>query len=634
MRKYLFIALLLFPSCLFASFRVAQLTDIHLSRSNDKPLEDLQRTIDDINAQDSIALVLVTGDITEAGDEQSLQTAYQEFSRLNVPFYVTSGNHETTWSETGCTVFPSIFGSDRFAFTYGNVFFIGFNSGPKLKMSDGHVVPQDLIWAKACLDTLPVARQVVVVTHYPIQEGDVDNWYEVTELFRNYNTQFFLGGHYHRNLVFNADGIPNILQRSNLRDKEEINGYGLVTFSEETGEVHFAEKIIGQPAQRWHSLALEHKDYAQVPALPRPSFEMNASAKPYLRCAWQKQVGVGVYNAAAVAKDGKVVFVGDDEGMLHAYSVRDGKERWSVRYDTGRITSVPVADDQYVYYTTTRGNVFCLRINDGSCCWSRFLGEEGINNGQYAISGCPILVEDAATGKQILLVGGNGYFYALDAQSSVVLWKTAIEGYCVSRPCVYDNKVYFGAWGCYFYALHISDGTLAWSWSNGKSNDKFSPAAVWPVLSHDKVFIVAPDRYMTCLSAETGEEVWRTNENVVRENIGLSLNGSKVYARCMRDTVFALDAEANEIRTIWKRSAQYGYDHNPSMMVELACGQIVFGTKNGLLHGVDATTGEVIWRYKIGNCLVNTITPIGKNGFIATSSDGQVLCFTLKSLKL
>ncbi|MFR6708270.1 MAG: hypothetical protein ACLUSK_07485 [Bacteroides stercoris] len=48
----------------------------------------------------------------------------------------------------------------------------------------------------------------------------MDNWYEVTDAVRPYNIRLFIGGHYHRNRDLRYDGIPGILMRSNLRDKD------------------------------------------------------------------------------------------------------------------------------------------------------------------------------------------------------------------------------------------------------------------------------------------------------------------------------------------------------------------------------------------------------------------------------
>ena len=112
------------------AFRFAQLTDIHLSPSNPNPTEDLLRSIAQINATDSIDFVLVTGDITEEGDRATMEKVKSCLDLLKVKYYVALGNHETKWSDSGCTAFGEIFGGERFDFEHKGFLFLGFNSGP------------------------------------------------------------------------------------------------------------------------------------------------------------------------------------------------------------------------------------------------------------------------------------------------------------------------------------------------------------------------------------------------------------------------------------------------------------------------------------------------------------------------
>ena len=127
-------------------FRFAQLTDLHLSPNNPNPTEDLLRSVAQINATDNIDFVLVTGDITEEGDRATMEKVKSCLDLLKVKYYVALGNHETKWSDSGCTAFGEIFGSERFEFEHKGFLFLGFNSGPLMRMAYGHVVPQDIRW--------------------------------------------------------------------------------------------------------------------------------------------------------------------------------------------------------------------------------------------------------------------------------------------------------------------------------------------------------------------------------------------------------------------------------------------------------------------------------------------------------
>lgn len=134
-----------------AVFRFAQLTDIHLSPNNPNPTEDLLRSIAQINATDSIDFVLVTGDIAEEGDRTTMEKVKSCLDLLKVKYYVVLGNHETKWSDSGCTAFGEIFGGERFEFEHK-----GFCSSVLIQAADAYgiqyVVPQDIRWMTETMD--------------------------------------------------------------------------------------------------------------------------------------------------------------------------------------------------------------------------------------------------------------------------------------------------------------------------------------------------------------------------------------------------------------------------------------------------------------------------------------------------
>jgi glucose dehydrogenase len=73
----------------------------------------------------------------------------------------------------------------------------------------------------------------------------------------------------------------------------------------------------------------------------------------------------------------------------------------------------------------------------------------------------------------------------------------------------------------------------------------------------------------------------------------------------------------------WASHSGFGYEHNPAMPLEKD-GVLWVSTKNGLLIGMDAKTGKVLWRHKIGNSILNTPLPLSGKECIFTSSEGTV----------
>ena len=597
----------------------ALLTDLHISTSNPRPMEDLQRSIEDINKNPNIEFVVVTGDLTESGDRASIEAVKAALDGLKVPFYAASGNHETTWSESGVMDFTRVFGDSRFAFSHDGKYFIGFNSGPVIRMADGHVAPQDIAWLKHNLDSVSAAGEtpIFVFTHYPLRNGDVDNWYDVTDVLRQHNVQCVMGGHYHRNLLFDCDGIADVLNRSNLRDKDATNGYSIISV---TDSIRFYERRLGNEAieqkgeEVWLCLPYGKKEYGPSNESLRPDFSVNKEYKNVQR-VWHKALKGGIYSTPVT--DGKSLFIGDDVGVMYSLDKKTGKTNWT--FNTGmRIVGSPAVDAGVVVFGSANYNIYGLDAKTGKELWHVTT--------QQAVMGATTIHKGIA-----YIGGGDGKMYAIDIHSGEVKWAFGeLKNYVLTRPLVYNNKLYFGTWDTHFYALNLADGSLVWKWNNGKGNPKLSPASVWPVAANGKVFITAPDRYFTCLDAETGEQVWRTKEYKVRETVGMSEDGKTVYSKCMWDTVVAMDATTKEPITRWVTHADFGYEHNPAMPLE-KYGTLWVSTKNGLLLGMDAKTGKVLWRHKIGNSILNTPLPLSDKECIFTSSEGTITYIRIKN---
>ena len=610
--------LILFMVCLLSlgvqaqSFRFAQLTDLHLSPNNPNPTEDLLRSVAQINATENIDFVLVTGDITEEGDRASMEKVKSCLDLLKVKYYVALGNHETKWSDSGCTAFGEIFGSERFEFEHKGFLFLGFNSGPLMRMAYGHVVPQDIRWMTERMEQAGKDKPVILVTHYPLMDGDVDNWYEVTDAVRPYNVRLFIGGHYHANKNLRYDGIPGVLMRSNLRDKDEKQGYGIYEVTSDSIKV-FTQRI-GEPAKQWASFSLTESYYNhQGKAEKYPDFSVNqkyAKAKEH----WVVQTGVGIYCSPAVEKD--KVFVGDDLGCLTAYALKNGKKLWS--FASGkRIVGTPAVSEGIVVFGSADRSIYGLNAADGSLRWKVEAAEP--------VLGAVTIHEGLA------YVGASDKtFRAIDIQTGKVVWSyDQVKGYIESKPLIADNKVIFGAWDNTLYALDKETGKEIWKWTGGLTRMHFSPAAVWAVASNGKVFIADPQRAMTAIDLQNGETIWRTFRSQVRETIGLSEDGERVYSKTMNDSIVCYSALTDTPEQVWASNVGFGYEHAPSMPQEKD-GVVYGSTKEGLLFALEAKTGKVIWKHKIGNSLINTVVPLNGREVLFTATSGEVGLIRMK----
>ena len=262
MKKTLFFFFLLLVGLhcsVFATkpFRFALFSDLHISSLNQQPSEDLQRAISDVNALQGIEFVIISGDVSNLGDTVSLRMAKQLLSELHMPYYIIPGNHDVKWYETGDVNFKAVFGNTHFDFTFNTIRFLGFTSAPRTNKGVGFIQPEALEWMKTALEKSGTVNPFIIITHYPLQTGDVENWKDMTELLKKHDVRAVLGGHYHRNVLFNYDGIPGIINRSTLRGDDETGGYSVYSISD---SIRTSEKRIGEPEVKWLTLPFENKN--------------------------------------------------------------------------------------------------------------------------------------------------------------------------------------------------------------------------------------------------------------------------------------------------------------------------------------------------------------------------------------
>jgi outer membrane protein assembly factor BamB len=168
---------------------------------------------------------------------------------------------------------------------------------------------------------------------------------------------------------------------------------------------------------------------------------------------------------------------------------------------------------------------------------------------------------------------------------------------------------------------------LVWSWSDGYTNRMFSPAACYPVATANRLFIVSPDRYMTCFDAATGKVIWHKGDSPikVRESMGLSADSSLVYVKTMDGDVLGISSTANAMEVKWKGQKNMGYDISPSLVEER--GGLVFAlTNSGNIYAFNRKDGSLAWIHKLSNCLVNPMSFVNDKELIATTMDGVITC--------
>ena len=573
--------------------RLAILSDVHVSPGNANEGK-LREAVAEINAA-NVDAVMMTGDLTNEGSDVQLHNIKGILDGITHPLYVIPGNHENNWSQSACKTFNDLWGSDRFVFTVGNLVVVGMNCGPFMKMGDGHIKQEDLLWLDSTLNVMvKPGMQVLSVNHYPILD-DLDNYRAYVDILKKYPVITHQCGHYHRWRLYETDGINGVMVRA-LDMGGGNYGYTLMNIDLDRQWIYVYNKVLGKDPEVMFSYRINMDYYS--PQLTEEHYSV-----PNEDIVIERVVADNASIFTRVGIDAKNLYFGNSLGYCKAVDKKTGKLRW--QYKTGAMLfSRPAVGDKYIVLPTSDKRLVWIDKQTGKVKW------------QYEADGP--YVADGVVKDGILYQGGFMTFQAWDVKRHRLLWQyDSINNYCQAAPIVDGNDVIFGAWDTYLRCLDRRTGVLRWQWNNGKSVNLYSPGNVVPVVTPERVVIVAPDRVSTAIDRKSGTEIWREkNENKVRESLGYSADGEVAYAKTMDGELVAMST-GEKYQFLWKVDLGFGYEHAPCIVLEHN-GYIYCGSRRGMLAVVNAGTHQLEFTYRLGTSEVN--------GFELDPATGDIYC--------
>jgi outer membrane protein assembly factor BamB/predicted MPP superfamily phosphohydrolase len=589
-------------------FKFAQVSDTHVGGATGA--DDLRITVNDLNQQKDIDFVLFTGDITEFGSDEELRLSKQILDSLTLPWYIIPGNHDSNWSESGANSFRKVFGGETFFFRHKGFMFMGTVSGPNMRMSPGQIPRENLVWMDSVFTAnSDVNTPLIFINHYPLDNG-LNNWYEAIDRIKTRNVQFAMCGHGHQNKLYDWDGIPGVMGRSNLRAKEALGGYNIITLTSEKA-VYNTRRPLEKTEDAWLELPLTNSNNkAEKENYPRPDFSVNRQFSKEKSIVWEFEDNSDLGAGFGVLK--KLVITANTQGKLYALNLKNGKKVWQSSTG-GKIYSTPAVWKNTVVVGSSDHFIYGFSAKDGKLKWKQETNK--------AVLGSPVIKDGVA-----FIGGSDGKFRAIDVESGKIKWTfDKVSGYVSGKPLLYKNKLYFGSWSNGFYALNPETGALIWEWKNSSPSRMYSAAACYPVGANNRVFIVAPDRQMTAFDAETGNIIWREKRDSVRvrESMGLSDDGKHVYVKTMDGNLYGVSTTSDFMDLSWKSALQLPYEIAPTN-IESKGNLVLVPSNSGLISAVNATTGAVIWQYKISNAMINPVH-IHKKGIVVSTMDGKIV---------
>lgn len=586
-------ALLLLTSLGGNAERITLLSDIHVNPGNHRE-QMLREVIDDINNNDT-ELVILSGDLTDEGSDEQLSNVKSILDNIKKPLFVLPGNHENNWSQSACKTFFDIWGNDRFVTETENLVIVGINCGPYMKMGDGHVKHEDLLWLdKTLSERVKKGKKVISVCHYALN-ADLDSYREYVEILKKYPVVAHLNGHYHQYKKYRVENIEVLHCRSMEMGKKPDFGYSIVDVT--TDSVKVFNKVKNESAELKFAYKIDHKTI--VPIEKGENFNTELPENFKVELAHRDDASI----FTRVGLDDENIYIGNSLGYIKSINKKSGKVNWTYKTQASlfsrpavakNVVIVPTADKRLLWIDKKTGNV----VNEKNA------------NGPYVADGIIL--------GNILYQGGYKVFQAWDIKSATLKWElNDLKNYCQASPATYKNDIVFGAWDSYLRKVDMKTGKLDWKWNNGRERNMLGPGNCVPVIVEDKVIVVAPDRYMTAIDRKTGEQIWRDKSHKYRESLGRSVDGKCVYAKTMDGEIVCVSTQGNEFKELWLVDAGLGYEHAPCIVLEHK-GVVYAGSRRGILAAIDVKTKQLLWRQQVGASEVNGFE-VDKNGDIYAS---------------
>jgi outer membrane protein assembly factor BamB len=265
-----------------------------------------------------------------------------------------------------------------------------------------------------------------------------------------------------------------------------------------------------------------------------------------------------------------------------------------------------------------RGAISCLDADTGGGVWT------SAPSGYLATFSSPSIA-----GKY--LVCGEGLHYTRTArvvcmdvtERGKILWTYQTRSHVESTPCIHEDRVYVGAGDDGYYCFRLepdADGKPVMLWH--AETERCPDAETSPAVHDGLVFagLGMDGKAVVCLSADTGEQVWRTDTPYPVFSPPTVAGGSVIVG--MGNGNFIESAEEVRRKELDKLRKE------GKSAAEIAAAEKMLRPA-GEIWCLKEKTGEVQWKFLAADTILGAVAA-GKDRLYFGARDGYVYCIDRK----
>ena len=323
---------------------------------------------------------------------------------------------------------------------------------------------------------------------------------------------------------------------------------------------------------------------------PNPLPTLTGSFQP--RTVWAQSVNDGArshYLKLVPAVLGNRLFVADFRGNLSAHRLDTGETVWSERTRLP-ISGGPGAGEGLVVAGTEEGEIAAFSAADGKSQWKVQLTSE--------ILAAPQIAEGVVVVRTV-----DGRLYGLQASNGKTIWiydrsvpTLSLRG--TSAPALSDGLAVGGFDSGRIVAVGLTDGREVWearvSVPSGRTElQRLVDVDAEPVIADGVTYAVTFQGRLVALDARTGEALWRRE---MSSHSGIALDERRIFVSDTEGVIWGLSRDTSS--TLWRQEKLKGRRLGAPATYR---GYLLVGDFEGYVHWLDAATGEILGRVRVGD---------------------------------
>ena len=325
-----------------------------------------------------------------------------------------------------------------------------------------------------------------------------------------------------------------------------------------------------------------------------------------LELLWTAETGGAIVSSPVVA-DG-VVYIGSDDGHLHALELSTGDERWSFETED-IIEAPPMVHDGVVYVGSSDFNFYAVDAATGEQRW-KAMTDDKILGGAAAVP--------AAEGDGTWIVVGSydTNLYCFDAATGEEVWTYSTDNYVNGTPAVLDDRIVFGGCDAVLHVVSARTGEPLAQVPLGEDSHVAGSVA----LAAGRAYFGHYGNAFICVDLEGQELAWSYphprhpffSSPAIGEDV-VVFGGRDKHLHCV---------SREDGTPLWTFATRRKVDGSP-----VICGdKVVFGSGDDWLYVLRLADGVLLWSYEIGSALFSS--PAVVDGMVIIgANDGNVYAF-------